>query len=105
MLPKYWRECMVVVVETGFNGLSPTRSALSVFTRKSAKSRFEGVRFACVCSRLLPAQPLRVSWPLGRPVTTDWLYSESNVSENQARPRTMGPEKPTRGYQLFRRKP
>src|SRR5215469_16959312 len=34
-----------------------------------------------------------------------WLYSEWKVSENQARPWTMGPETPTRGYQLPRCNP
>src|SRR5580658_935644 len=102
MLPKYSRVCTPDVVDTGLRGPSPTRLSFSAFTRKSVYRILEGVTFTCVCNRLLPANELLVFWPRGSPSTADCVYSASNVSENHARPLTIGPENPNRGYQFPR---
>jgi hypothetical protein len=65
----------------------------------------EAVTFTWACNRLLPTQPLEVFCPLGRPLTIASSYSPSRLSANQARPRTMGPDTPTRGVQLPRCRP
>src|ERR1035441_5142217 len=101
----HWRSLSAVVVERGSSTPRPLCAWRSKSASRSANKMLVGVRLTCTCNRLPAAQLALVFWPFGKPETVPLLYSPSKLSENQARPLTMGPETPARGVQSPKRTP
>src|SRR5258708_13329539 len=66
---------------------------------------FDGVRLTWACSGLLRFQLAVRSWPRGSSSMTCCVYCASALSENQARPFSIGPDRPKRGVQPWSTSP
>src|SRR5215218_5486121 len=99
-LAKYWWPPWSTDVEIGSRALNPDRGEFSYPPRTSKLRMCDGVKFTCPCRTLPPRQRVVRSWPAGKSGITATLYSASTLSENQARPRRMGPDTFHRGDQV-----
>src|SRR5579859_1014643 len=83
-------------------GIQSETLAVQTVIEKCGVKNVLGVTFNSSRRRLSPAHSSAVFCPPGRPFTTSNVCCKLTDSENQKRPRTIGPENVNRGYQLPR---